>query len=233
MDPKIILSRFAQTGNIPHALLFTGRDDSVKAEIALGFIKSLIPDRAMPFDFLHISDSPIPIEKVREIKQNFIEGPLAGPYKVALIANAQDMRLDAANTFLKLLEEPARRALFILMAQTRSSVLPTIASRALEVRFPAMRDLHQNTQDYEGIIEILDKGSFAEKFRVAQKYSLKNKPELLNVLDAWLIKLRHKLILGETANIIFFKKIFQLKKVIFSTNANPQLLLEELFIGTL
>jgi len=31
----------------------------------------------------------------------------------------------------------------------------------------------------------------------------------------------------------FIKKILQLKKVIASTNANPQLLLEELFINSL
>jgi len=232
-DPRLILFKFLETGAIPHALLFTGRDLALKTDAALDFVKALIPGDALPFDFAHISDSPLAIDKVRELKHNFAEGPLAGPHKIAFIAKAEDMRLDAANTFLKFLEEPPRRSLLILMAPTRSSILPTIASRTLEVRFPGISKFNPKTAAYEDVLNIFESANLQNKFREAQKYNLKNKAELLNILDAWLIRMRAMLNLGEKVSIYFVKKILQVKKIIVSTNANPQLLLEELFINSL
>ncbi len=233
IEPEIILAKLLRSANVPHALLFTGLDEGRKTNAAFNFIKGLLTERAMPFDFLHVTDSPVPIERIRDLKSAFAKSPLAGAHKAALIADAGSFRADAANSFLKLLEEPAGQALFILMAHARSSVLPTIVSRTLEVRFPVTGRIGQKTAGDDETFNIFIGDNLTDKLRAAQKYSLKNKSELLSILDVWLMKLRSKLCLGEDINVCFIKKILQLKKIIVSTNANPQLQLEELFVSSL
>lgn len=58
-----------------------------------------------------------------------------GKVKMAVIMAADKMTESAANAFLKTLEEPPSYAKIILVAPSRSSVLPTVASRAEIVRF--------------------------------------------------------------------------------------------------
>jgi DNA polymerase-3 subunit delta' len=56
-------------------------------------------------------------------------------WRVGVIDSAHTMNTSAANAFLKLLEEPPSYAKIILIAPSSQAVLPTIASRAVTVRF--------------------------------------------------------------------------------------------------
>ncbi len=66
--------------------------------------------------------------------------PTEGRMKVALIAGADVMRVEAANAFLKLLEEPGAQALFVLTTERLDRVLPTVVSRCQQVRFDPLPD---------------------------------------------------------------------------------------------
>jgi hypothetical protein len=233
LEPVAILKKFAQNDNVPHALLFTGGDTASKKRAALDFIGSLIPAQAAVWDLFCIDDPVISIEKIRELKQRFLTSPIAGSRKTALIVNAGEMRHEAANALLKLLEEPSGESLLILIAPSRSSVLSTISSRALEIKFPRIDRYGEVEEADMAMAEVFRKGTLCEKFRAAQKYTLHNKPELLSVLDAYLVNICRKISAGEVINFAFSKKVFRLRKVILSTNANPQLLLEELFVRAL
>jgi DNA polymerase-3 subunit delta' len=60
-----------------------------------------------------------------------------GGRRVAVIEDAQSLRVEAANALLKTLEEPPRGALLLLIA-TRATGLPaTLRSRVVRFRFPA------------------------------------------------------------------------------------------------
>ncbi|HLV12723.1 MAG TPA: hypothetical protein VKY42_09765 [Trueperaceae bacterium] len=61
-----------------------------------------------------------------------------GRYRVGVIADAHLMNESAANAFLKTLEEPPPRALVVLVAPGPEALLPTVASRAVNVRFGAV-----------------------------------------------------------------------------------------------
>jgi len=61
-----------------------------------------------------------------------------GAYRVGIIDHAESMTAGAANSFLKMLEEPPRHALIILIAPGPDAVIPTVASRATVVRFGAV-----------------------------------------------------------------------------------------------
>ncbi len=61
--------------------------------------------------------------------------PVEGRYRVAVIIDADKMRADAANAFLKLLEEPGDKTVFILTTDRVDHVIPTILSRCQQMRF--------------------------------------------------------------------------------------------------
>lgn len=54
-------------------------------------------------------------------------------YKVMIIWLPEKMRVEAANTLLKILEEPWERTLFVMVSEEPSVLLPTIISRVQEV----------------------------------------------------------------------------------------------------
>ena len=60
--------------------------------------------------------------------------PVEGAYKVAILADVDAMRQEAANAFLKLLEEPGPATIFILITSRADKVLPTIMSRCQQLR---------------------------------------------------------------------------------------------------
>jgi hypothetical protein len=58
--------------------------------------------------------------------------------RVGVIVDAHLLTQDAANTFLKILEEPPSYATIVLTAPSADAVLPTIVSRSTQVRFGAL-----------------------------------------------------------------------------------------------
>jgi DNA polymerase-3 subunit delta' len=71
--------------------------------------------------------------------------PVEGKIRVFLVGHAerlvpQESSPEAANALLKLLEEPAPETYFILTAEDPESVLPTIRSRAVQMRLGTLRD---------------------------------------------------------------------------------------------
>jgi len=63
-----------------------------------------------------------------------------GKYKIAVLTDAEALRKEAANAFLKLLEEPTPNTVFVLTATRIDRLLPTIVSRCQQVRFDRLRD---------------------------------------------------------------------------------------------
>lgn len=69
------------------------------------------------------------IDTIRELGPNLSLRPLEGRWRVAIVEDAEAMREDAANAFLKTLEEPPSFAVLILIVPEPGAVLPTIRSR--------------------------------------------------------------------------------------------------------
>jgi len=71
----------------------------------------------------------IKIEQIRHIQRLSAQHPLAAPYQVLQVNEAQAMELEAAQCFLKTLEEPAPHTIHLLVATSTVGILPTILSR--------------------------------------------------------------------------------------------------------
>lgn len=66
--------------------------------------------------------------------------PNEGAYTIIIISNVESMGKEANNAFLKLLEEPPDRVLFLLTTDNLDSLLPTIISRCQLISAPPLSD---------------------------------------------------------------------------------------------
>jgi DNA polymerase-3 subunit delta' len=95
-------------------------------------------------DFFAVSRSEevneLPIEVMRELCRGFTLKSARGRGKVAVLDDADDLNTDAANCFLKTLEEPPPRSVFLLIGTATERQLPTIVSRCQIVRFAPLAE---------------------------------------------------------------------------------------------
>lgn len=76
----------------------------------------------------------ISIEQVREVKDRLSKGSFLDGHKAVVINHADLLSLEAANALLKILEEPAKKVLIILIARQADNLPGTILSRCQIVR---------------------------------------------------------------------------------------------------
>ncbi len=129
------LERAIKHDRISHAYLFHGPSGVGKETIARAFVHHLSCQ-----DNFHVveSEKSIKIDTIRQIYQNcYIQH--AG-YAVWLIKDADTMTLQAANSFLKIVEEPPSDTIFILLTDNMSRLLPTVISRCQVLHMPRLTD---------------------------------------------------------------------------------------------
>ena len=74
-----------------------------------------------------------PVDQFLRHDMTFV--PAEGRHVVGILTDADRLRTEAANSLLKLLEEPAPDVVLVLTAERVENVLPTILSRCQRVRF--------------------------------------------------------------------------------------------------
>ena len=88
----------------------------------------------------------ISVEKTRELISNLNRTSNQGGAKVAVIHEADRMRKEAANAFLKTLEEPPPDTYILLLSTRPYSLLATIRSRCLLTRLHMDEDTEPDAQ---------------------------------------------------------------------------------------
>src|SRR5207245_9061542 len=79
--------------------------------------------------------SVITSDQMRELMQAIFLKPTEAEYKVAVIVAADRLNIQAANAFLKTLEEPPAKSVLILLTTEPQRLLETILSRCLRLNF--------------------------------------------------------------------------------------------------
>ncbi|MFT5121821.1 MAG: DNA polymerase-3 subunit delta' [Verrucomicrobiales bacterium] len=75
-------------------------------------------------------------DQVKELNRRINQSAFEGGWKVCMIADAHRMNTDAANKFLKTLEEPPERTLILLLTDEPTAMLATIISRCQRIILP-------------------------------------------------------------------------------------------------
>ena len=145
------LCRLLNSNRLPHAIMLSGGEDTGKRHFAERFIQRLfcispVDDaacgeckqcclylsRGHP-DFKRVepeaAGKAISINAIRELSEFAVITAHQQSWKVALVAPVEAMTLNAANAFLKTLEEPREKTLLLLVHDQLAPVLPTIRSR--------------------------------------------------------------------------------------------------------
>ncbi|HOQ80379.1 MAG TPA: DNA polymerase III subunit delta' [Candidatus Cloacimonadota bacterium] len=86
-------------------------------------------------DYKFTGNTEIRIDQIRMIQQKLITTPYEAEKKVIVIENIEKMNNQAANAFLKTLEEPSENTVIIMTTKTINSLLQTIISRCQRIEF--------------------------------------------------------------------------------------------------
>lgn len=132
-------------------------------------------------------DETIKIEDVRIIKKELSLKPYLGKNKMAIINNAENMTVEAANAFLKVLEEPSESVIIILVTTDPSLLLPTIVSRTQVINFGLVLGKNGSINFKKSI----ESGALEELFN---SFDSKSNVEVSNFLNETEIHLRSRLI---------------------------------------
>ncbi|ANK91716.1 MULTISPECIES: DNA polymerase III subunit delta' [Rhizobium] len=84
--------------------------------------------------------SAITVDEVRRAGKFFSQTSGTGNWRIVIIDPADDMNRNAANAILKILEEPPKRALFLVLSHAPGRLLPTIRSRCLPLKLAPLAD---------------------------------------------------------------------------------------------
>jgi hypothetical protein len=86
------------------------------------------------------SSGTIKIEQLRDLKASLGHGAFEGAFKITLLRSAERMTPQAANSLLKILEEPPSGWLFLMTAADPTLILPTLLSRSQTIRLKPLSD---------------------------------------------------------------------------------------------
>ncbi len=147
---KALLSAAIDSGRLPHALLIEGPAGSGKRMLAHLVAKAAVCTeqekpcgtcaQCLKAETGHAditvlqgdgSAKSLSVAIIRELREQAAVVPNEASHKVAIIADAGCMNVQAQNALLKILEEPPPYMVFVLTAKSRTAFLPTVQSRCV------------------------------------------------------------------------------------------------------
>lgn len=136
---KKFFEKLVRGDALSHAYLFTGQEMIGKKTFALELVNMLDVRHRVSYnpDLMFIDGQQgVTIDQIRDLKKFISFKSYRGKYKCAIIDDCHMMGQEAANSILKILEEPPGNSLIILITASPKLLLSTIFSRCQEIKFP-------------------------------------------------------------------------------------------------
>ena len=92
-------------------------------------------------DFTTVDDpekKTVTVDLIRQARTDMYVQPNESEYKIYLFPRAQDMGLPGQNALLKVLEEPPKYGVFLLLTDNPEKLLPTVRSRCTELKMQSL-----------------------------------------------------------------------------------------------
>ncbi len=206
------LKKLAENHTLPHAILLSG-DQDITIKIAEDFAKWLFCENQYKFngsvvckckacslfvvnhhpDYCLIdlgTDQEIKIDVIREVNNFANSRPYLANRKVLLINNLHNINKQAANAFLKTLEEPSTltEMLFLLITNHPKMLPATVLSRVLQINVFADGSKDDDNSNNKVILQDLYNiwvKDLEDPIAVVEKWKNIDKQQLINCL--WFI----------------------------------------------
>lgn len=200
-----ILQRAINENRVANAYLFYGPDGVGKRTCSLAFAKALhcvhgtgceqcdackLYEGQLAHPDLFLLDAAggsLKIDQIRAMQERLNYKAELGGYKVCIIDGADRLTVQAANSSLKMLEEPPGQTVIILTGESRSQFLPTILSRCQVLSFqPAAIDV---ATQY-----LVNMGADAHQAKVLARLFEGRVGAAVNALSSDVLQMRHLLL---------------------------------------
>lgn len=155
---KDFFEKIIKSARLSHAYIFSGPEGIGKKLFAINAAKSLMCEKGAFFeecscgeckaidmgshpDFYFFSGDELNVENIRKIAETAAMTPLSGKWKIFVLDKAEilsNIQIVAGNALLKSLEEPGANSIFFLITSRYDSVMPTIRSRANQIKFSSL-----------------------------------------------------------------------------------------------
>ncbi|HFI0330133.1 TPA: DNA polymerase III subunit delta' [Streptococcus suis] len=160
-----------EQGRLAHAYLFSG--DFASFEMALFLSQALFCQEKVGVhpcgkcrscrliesnDFSDVTivapqGNFIKTDTIRELVKNFSQSGFESSQQVFIIRDAEKMHVNAANSLLKVIEEPQSTIHIFLLTNQEEAVLPTIKSRTQIISFPQNLPYLKRILEEEGLLK--------------------------------------------------------------------------------
>ncbi len=186
---------YSTKGEAPQEFFNPGPEDADHNQLASGAHPNLI-HMARPYDSKSKNfKSRLSVDEVRRTLAFFGLTAAGGGWRVAIVDPAEDMNANAANALLKILEEPPKKSLFLLVCNAPGKLLPTIRSRCREIsaRPPDIEAMGKALEHLYGsdrkfvdnihTIHALSEGSVRKAIQLIESDGLKHYSAFLSLIE--------------------------------------------------
>jgi DNA polymerase III subunit delta' len=145
-------------GRIAHSYLFSGPEGSGKRRLVVSFFQAINEDSTDYADFHGIEPESksrkILVEQIRGLEASLRMHASRARVKFGVVYEADRLMPQAANAFLKTLEEPPEHSVLILVTTLPEALLETIRSRCIEVSLLASSSRALREEEAELVEEL-------------------------------------------------------------------------------
>ncbi|MBI2113129.1 MAG: hypothetical protein HYT50_00940 [Candidatus Wildermuthbacteria bacterium] len=245
MKQQELLKASFKAGKFSHAYLLSGNDAQGKERTIQEILREQgcqdmysHPDVVVVKPLVEDGESAreITIGQVRDLISRMSLGAWSMPLTFALIFDAHSLNEEAQSALLKLLEDAKEHAVFFLLTQHPFLILPTVRSRAQEIRFWKFDSFSDSHAPEAQVLQKLQKQTLRERFAFAKELS-ESSSRTNETLDAWIAYARIRMLeqLEKDARqakrySAFISALQECKRVLQQTNANPRMVLEQVML---
>ncbi len=188
-----LISRAIDAGHAAHGYLIVGDVRGNGSELVRQILLKLFPDAAAQIESGSHPDVAMlePEGKARIISVDAMRERIVAPmsttafsggWKVGVVYGADRLRAEAANAFLKSLEEPTPQTLYLMVTDQPDGILPTIVSRSQRIDLPLPKGILEG----EALAEVSK--AFAAKDAAALAAKLKELKDEADDADVPLVR---------------------------------------------
>lgn len=208
----LYLSSILTRQTIPQAFLITGPRGAGKTALAGHLARALVCTGAQPPcgscpacvksaagthpDLIWVApeDATLKVDTIRALRSDAFILPNEGERKVYILDDAERMTQEAQDALLKILEEPPRFTVFVLVCYNEQSLLATILSRCTRLKLGPGAETFVTHPEATRLLTALASGDELALLTVCLSLEKQKRDELLSLLTACILQTRDALV---------------------------------------